>query len=94
MKDNIEKRVFGLFALMLAILAYVAWSSVENIKENIKDNDWVNHTHDIIIHAEDILSYLHAGDAALRTYLLTGRRTRQARLSRGLLHYERTPGRG
>ncbi len=72
MKDNIEKRVFGLFALMLAILAYVAWTSVENIKENIKDNDWVNHTHDIIIHAEDILSYLHAGDAALRTYLLTG----------------------
>ena len=72
MKDNIEKRVFGLFALMLAILAYVAWTSVENIKENIKDNDWVNHTHDVIIHAEDILSYLHAGDAALRTYLLTG----------------------
>src|SRR5277367_4999424 len=72
MKENIEKRVFGLFVLMLVILAYVAWTSVENIKENIKDNDWVNHTHDVIIHAEDILSYLHAGDAALRTYLITG----------------------
>jgi PAS domain S-box-containing protein len=57
---------------MLAILVYVAWTSVQNIKENIKDNDWVNHTHDVIIHAEDILSYLHAGDAALRTYLITG----------------------
>jgi PAS domain S-box-containing protein len=72
MKENIQKRVTGLFMLMVAILVYVAWTSVQNIKENIKDNDWVNHTHDVIIHAGDILSYLHAGDAALRTYLITG----------------------
>jgi PAS domain S-box-containing protein len=71
MKENIEKRVIGLFILTLAILVYVAWMSVRNIKENIKDNDWVNHTHDVIIHAGDILSYLHAGDAALRAYLIT-----------------------
>jgi PAS domain S-box-containing protein len=72
MKENIEKRVIGLFLLMLALLIYVAWSSVQNIKENIKDNDWVNHTHDVIIHAGEILSCLNAGDAALRTYLITG----------------------
>jgi CHASE3 domain sensor protein len=72
MKENIERRVIGLFSLLLAILVYVAWSSVHNIKENIKSNSWVNHTHDVIIHAGDILSYLHAGDAALRTYLITG----------------------
>jgi len=72
MKETIEKRVVGLFVLMLAILAYVAWSSVHNIKETIKSNAWVNHTHAVIIHAGEILSYLHAGDAALRTYLITG----------------------
>src|SRR5271170_1981020 len=72
MKENIEQRVVGLFVLMLAILVYVAWSSVHNIKENIRTNDWVNHTHDVIIHAGEILSYLHAGDAGLRTYLITG----------------------
>jgi CHASE3 domain sensor protein len=72
MKENIEQRVVGLFALMLVILAYVAWSSVHNIKENIKSNDWVNHTHAVIIDAGEILSYLHAGDAALRTFLITG----------------------
>ena len=72
MKEDIEKRIIGLFVLMLAILVYVAWTSVRNIKQNIKDNDWVNHTHDVILHAEDVLSYQHAGDAALRTYLLTG----------------------
>jgi PAS domain S-box-containing protein len=72
MKENIEQRVVGLFVLMLVILGYVAWSSVHNIKENIKSNDWVNHTHDVIIHAGEILSYLHAGDAGLRSYLITG----------------------
>jgi CHASE3 domain sensor protein len=72
MKETIEKRVVGLFLLMLVILAYVAWSSLHNIKENIKSNAWVNHTHAVIIHAGDILSYLHAGDAALRTFLITG----------------------
>jgi CHASE3 domain sensor protein len=72
MKENIEQRVVGLFVLMLAILAYVAWSSVHNIKETIRSNDWVNHTHAVIIHAGEILSTLHGGDAALRTYLITG----------------------
>ena len=71
-EENIEKRVIGLFVLMLGILVYVAWTSLQNIRQNIRDNDWVNHTHDVIIHAGDILSYLNAGDAALRTYLLTG----------------------
>jgi CHASE3 domain sensor protein len=72
MKENIEQRVVGLFILMLAILGYVAWSSIHNIKESIRSNDWVNHTHAVIIHAGEILSYLHGGDAALRTFLITG----------------------
>jgi CHASE3 domain sensor protein len=72
MKDNIEKRVIGLFVLLLAIMVYAAWSSVQTIKENVQSNSWVNHTHDVIIHAGDILSYLHAGDAGLRSCLITG----------------------
>jgi CHASE3 domain sensor protein len=72
MKENIEQRVAGLFALMLAILAYMAWSSVRSVEENIRDNAWVNHTHDVITHANDILSCMNAGDAALRAYLITG----------------------
>lgn len=72
MKDNIEKRVIGLFVVMLAILCYVDYASVRTIRNSIRANDWVNHTHDIILHASDVLSYLHAGDAALRTYVITG----------------------
>jgi CHASE3 domain sensor protein len=72
MKENIEQRVIGLFVLMLGILAFVAVSAVRNIQQSIKDSDWVNHTHAVIIDVSEVLSYLHAGDSALRNYVLTG----------------------
>jgi CHASE3 domain sensor protein len=71
-KDNIERRVIGFFVLMLAILVYVATTAVRNIQRSIKSEAWVNKTHDVIIHAAEIVSYLHAGDAALRTFMITG----------------------
>jgi CHASE3 domain sensor protein len=72
MKDNIERRVVGLFVLMLLILVYVTTSAVRNIQRSIRSEDWVNKTHDVVIHAAEIVSYLHAGDAALRTFMITG----------------------
>jgi CHASE3 domain sensor protein len=72
MKEKIERRVIGLFALMVAILVFIAMSAVRTIQEAIKSSDWVNKTHAVIIEANAILSSLHAGDSALRTYLLTG----------------------
>ncbi len=78
MKENIVRRVMALFVLMLAILVYVAVSAVRNTERSIKSEDWVNHTHAVIIDAGDVLSYLHAGDSALRTYLITGDKRDQA----------------
>ncbi len=72
MKEKIEQRVIGLFVLMLAILVIIAMSAVTTIQEAIKSSDWVNKTHAVIIEVNAILSSLHAGDSALRTYLLTG----------------------
>ena len=72
MKENIEQRVIGLFVVMLAILVFIASSAVTTIQEAIKSSDWVNKTHAVIIEANAVLSCLHAGDSALRTYLLTG----------------------
>ncbi len=72
MKEKIEQRVIGLFVLMLAILGYIAWSSMKTPVEAKKSSDWVNKTHAIIIDVNAVLSSLHAGDSALRTYLLTG----------------------
>lgn len=78
MKDNIERRVFGFFIVMLAILVYVAATAVRNIQRSIKSEAWVNKTHDVIIHASEIVSYLHAGDASLRTFMITGDNRDQA----------------
>jgi PAS domain-containing protein len=78
MKENVVRRVIGLFVLMLAIMVYMAVVAVRNSHRYIKSNDWVNHTHAVIIDAGDILSYLHAGDSAVRTYLITGDKRDQA----------------
>jgi PAS domain S-box-containing protein len=78
MKDNLEQRVIALFIFMLAILAVVAASAMRTIQRSIRSEAWVNHTHDVIIHAGEVLSYLHAGDAALRTYVITGDRRDQS----------------
>jgi CHASE3 domain sensor protein len=72
MKEKIEQRVIGLFVLMVAILVFIAASAVKTIQESVKSSDWVNKTHAVIIEVNAILSSLHAGDSALRTYLLTG----------------------
>lgn len=78
MKDNIETRVIGLFLLMVGILIYVAVSSVQTLMRSVATADWVNHTHEVILQAEAVLSHLHAGDSALRTFLMTADRRDQA----------------
>jgi CHASE3 domain sensor protein len=72
MKEKIEQRVIGLFVLMVAILVFIALSAMKAPREARESSDWVNKTHAIIIEINGVLSSLHAGDSALRTYLLTG----------------------
>ncbi|MGD1083692.1 MAG: CHASE3 domain-containing protein [Verrucomicrobiota bacterium] len=78
MKENIEKRVVGLFILMLLIIAGVAWEANENIKASINKTAWVNQTHQVILDANDIAALLHKGDASMSAYLLTGDKRDQA----------------
>ena len=72
MKENIEKRVIGLFFLMLVILVGVAIAAVNNIENSRKKSDWVMHTQAVLKEASDIPGLLHAGDASMRSFLLTG----------------------
>jgi CHASE3 domain sensor protein len=72
MKEKLEQRVIGLFVLMLAILVFMASSAVTTIQRSIRSSDWVNKTHEFIIQINAVLSSLHSGDAAMRTYLMTG----------------------
>ncbi len=71
MKDSLEKRVIFLFLVMLAVLVVVAMVAIGNIRESIASSDWVNHSHAKLLEVEGIVSSLHAGEAALRSYLLT-----------------------
>jgi CHASE3 domain sensor protein len=72
MKEKIEPRVIGLFVLMLAILVFIALSAMKTLQEAKESSDRVNKTHAIILEINGVLSSLHAGDSALRAYLLTG----------------------
>jgi CHASE3 domain sensor protein len=77
MKENIEKRVVGLFFLMLVILVGVAWLAANTIRKSTDKSAWVNQTHEVILGANSAASLLHAGDASMSAYLLTGDRRDQ-----------------
>lgn len=72
MNENIEKRLVGIFFLMLVILAGVAGLAVRTIQQSGDKSDWVNLTHAIILGANNAAGLLHAGDASMNAYLLTG----------------------
>src|ERR1039458_7261082 len=77
MKENIEKRVVGLFFLMLVVLAGVAWLAVKTSQQFHDTSAWVNQTHQVILGANTAASLLHAGDASMNAYLLSGDRRDQ-----------------
>lgn len=51
---------------------------MRNISRSAVTSDWVNYTHDVILETQAVRSALHLGNAALRTYLLTGGPREQA----------------
>jgi len=77
MKENIEKQVIGLFFSMLVILVGMAWLAVNSIQQAKDTSDWVNHTHEVILDADAATSCLHAGDASMYAFVLTGDRRDQ-----------------
>src|SRR5215216_2733851 len=71
-RENVVKRVITVFLLVLAILSLVAYVTVDNVRRSTETGLWINNTHAIILESDAILSSLHEGDAALRSYLITG----------------------
>lgn len=72
MTDPILKRITALFVLILILLAAVTVVSIRTLGRSADSSDWVNHTHAVLSEAEALLSSIHAGEAALRNYILTG----------------------
>ncbi|HVT74230.1 MAG TPA: CHASE3 domain-containing protein [Lacunisphaera sp.] len=72
MNDSTIRRILAVFLVVATILIGVAIAAVRNIDRSASSSDWVNHTHAIISEAEAFFGAVQAGDAALRTYLVTG----------------------
>ncbi len=78
MHDKAFRRILVFFLLISVILVGVAVNAVRNISRSAVTSDWVNHTHEVILETQAVRSALHLGNAALRTYLLTGGPREQA----------------
>ena len=72
MKDHTVKRILGFFILIFAVVVYVSYDSVRNINRSMSGNDWVNHTHEVILEVNGALSDIRSGDAAVLSYVVTG----------------------
>lgn len=78
MKDNVVRRVIAIFLVVAAVLAVVAVVAIRNVRQSVATNDWVNHTHAVILESDAIQRSLNLGDAALRDYLFTNDNRDQA----------------
>lgn len=72
MKDTLEKRLLAGFGVVLIIQIIALAVAVRNTHQSIASSDWVNHTHAVILEVDAIRSSLHAAEAALRSFLITG----------------------
>ena len=71
-KDRTIKRVLVFFLLIIAIVVGVAVASIRNINRSVAGNDWVNHTHSVILEAEELISAMNLADGAAHTFVVTG----------------------
>ncbi len=70
--DRTIRRVFAFFAVISAVLIAIVVTAVRNITRSEQSSDWVNHTHAVILEVDAVLASVHAGDSALRTFVMTG----------------------
>jgi len=70
-KQTIEKPVIFLLLLVLGLFAVLSYSSFLYSRESRSTSDWVNQTHALISEADAIVSSLHAGEALLKSFLIT-----------------------
>src|SRR5882672_5297819 len=69
--DRTIRRVLAFFLLIAAVLLTVVVVAVRNINGSERANDWVNHTHAVILEVDAVLAGVHVGDGALRTFTMT-----------------------
>src|SRR6185312_784253 len=71
LKTDAEKRIIGLFTIIIVLLAAFTASAVRSIGRCALSSDWVNHAHAVNSDAEGIVSAVNVGERGLRDFLLT-----------------------
>ncbi len=71
-QDRTIRRVLVFFLLIIAIVVGVAVASIRNINRDVAGNDWVNHTHSVILETEELISAMNIADGAAHTFVVTG----------------------
>ncbi len=92
MKEKIEKRILGLFLVILLLLAWVTLAAFKNIQSSAETGDWINHAFAIQAEADALEAALNAGQAAELNFVVTGnardRETARLQLAEAAEHLE------
>ena len=71
-KSLVEWKPFLVFLLVLIVLTGNAFVSFGNMNTVTSSGRWVTHTYQVLIELESVLSALKVGEAAQRSFLITG----------------------
>ena len=71
-EDRTVRRVLIAFGVISAVLIGVVALAVRSISRTELSNDWVNHTHAVILEVDAVLAGVHVGDGAVRTFVMSG----------------------
>jgi CHASE3 domain sensor protein len=72
MRDQTLRRVYACFLAICLIIGLATVAALRNISQAAATADWVNHTHATIYELDRVVGSLVTGDAAARSFVLTG----------------------
>lgn len=72
MNGKTIKSILIFFLAIAVVMIAVSTVAVRNIGRSVDSNDWVNHTHAVILETEALRSSLLVANGTLHTYVLTG----------------------
>ncbi|MBT1690323.1 response regulator [Dawidia soli] len=73
MKLTLDKKILGGFIFCCSILLIVAVVSFRNGEQLVVTNQWVNHTHEVLYEAEQVMLWSTEAETGARGFILTGK---------------------
>lgn len=62
----------GGLILMIILTVVTALGTLQSIRQQGRSSDWVNHTHAVMMEANELLTALHATEASIRSFAMSG----------------------